>query len=189
MEFIKELNGITLPEDFKIKYINENEFNERDLIRAIELYEKDKRENSYKELKFTIYSEPKASSRPRVMKTHTYDPSTKYKQEIRIEVYRQLEELGYTNFTPITGELYLYLDVYRPISKSTPKYKRILAEAGVLPVLCKPDVDNYIKLVSDALNNILFKDDSQIIDERIRKFYSNTPRYEFTIRYKELNIF
>lgn len=189
MEVIKELNNIKLPEDFNIKYINENEFNEKDIKRAIELYEKDKRENSYKELKFTIYCNPKGWARPVHLKTHTFDANVSTKQDIRIEIFRQLEQLGYSNFAPISGEVTLEMDVFKSIPKSIPKYKKILSEAGIILPISKPDFDNYIKLLADTLNNILFVDDAQIVVGNVRKFYSFTPRFEFTIKFKELNLF
>ena len=188
MEVIKELCNITLPEDFNIKYINENEFNEKDIRKAIELYEKDKRENSYKELKFTIYGSPKAWMRAVSLKTHTFDPNSSTKQETKIEIYNQLKLLGYDKFQPVSGIVYLDLQVYKPIPKSTPKYRKLLMEAGIILPPTKPDVDNYVKLLSDTLNNVLFNDDAQVVDERIRKYYSFTPRYTFVIKFKELDI-
>jgi Holliday junction resolvase RusA-like endonuclease len=189
MEVIKELCNITLPEDFNIKYINENEFNEKDVKKAIELYEKDKRENSYKELEFTIFGDTSAWKRAVHLKTHVFDPNVVVKNDTRMEVYRQLELLGYSNFIPVTGEVHLDLDVYRPIPKATPKYKKLLMEAGVIRPIIKPDTDNYIKLLSDTLNNILFKDDAQIVSEPVDKYYSFCPRMEFKIRFKELYLF
>lgn len=189
MEVIKELCNITLPEDFNIKYINENEFNEKDIKRAIELYEKDKRENSYKELKFTIYGDTKAWRRATPTKTHVFDPNVSIKQDIRVEVFRQLELLGYNNFAPKVGEFIVHMTVYKPMLKSLPKYKQILAEAGIITPTKKPDVDNYLKLLFDTLNNIIYTDDCQIVKATIDKYYSFTPRFNLNIKFKELNIF
>lgn len=48
---------------------------------------------------------------------------------------------------------------------------------------------NYIKLLSDILNNILFVDDAQVVSEPVSKYYSFTPRFELDIKFKELNLF
>jgi len=42
----------------------------------------------------------------------------------------------------------------------------------------KPDLsDNLNKMVFDAMNNLVFKDDSQIVlMENVRKFYGLTPK-------------
>ena len=38
----------------------------------------------------------------------------------------------------------------------------------------RPDNDNYVKAVFDALNQIIWKDDSQIVDLHSRKLYAST---------------
>ena len=40
----------------------------------------------------------------------------------------------------------------------------------------KPDFDNIGKVICDALNGIAYRDDAQIVDALVRKFYSDTPR-------------
>ena len=46
----------------------------------------------------------------------------------------------------------------------------------------KPDFDNIAKIVCDSLNTIAYKDDSQVIDGQVRKFYSEKPRIVVKIR-------
>ena len=45
----------------------------------------------------------------------------------------------------------------------------------------KPDIDNLLKFVMDAMNGVFYKDDSQIVDVDIKKQYSNTPCTIITI--------
>jgi Holliday junction resolvase RusA-like endonuclease len=45
----------------------------------------------------------------------------------------------------------------------------------------KPDIDNVVKSIFDALNKVAFNDDTQIISLSVRKFYSEHPRVEVTI--------
>jgi Holliday junction resolvase RusA-like endonuclease len=45
----------------------------------------------------------------------------------------------------------------------------------------KPDIDNYFKAVTDAVNGILYKDDGQIAVNICRKVYSLNPRTEIAI--------
>ena len=49
--------------------------------------------------------------------------------------------------------------------KSAPK-RRVTWPIG------RPDADNYAKLVLDALNGVLWRDDSQVVDLHVRKVYS-----------------
>jgi Holliday junction resolvase RusA-like endonuclease len=47
---------------------------------------------------------------------------------------------------------------------------------------CKPDIDNMIKLVFDAINGIIFKDDSQIISLTASKVWaSEEPKTQISI--------
>jgi len=62
-----------------------------------------------------------------------------------------------------------------PLRDSWPKWKRREAMAQRLRPTTKPDSDNILKVL-DALNNIVFLDDAQIVDARIVKFYGARPR-------------
>jgi len=42
----------------------------------------------------------------------------------------------------------------------------------------KPDGDNILKAVADALNGVCYKDDKCLIKMSIEKFYSDVPRIE-----------
>ena len=39
----------------------------------------------------------------------------------------------------------------------------------------KPDIDNVIKAVLDALNGIAYKDDARVVELEARKVYGNEP--------------
>ena len=43
-------------------------------------------------------------------------------------------------------------------------------------------MDNVVKIVADSLNQIAYRDDTQIVDCQCRKFYSDNPRVEVTIK-------
>ena len=45
----------------------------------------------------------------------------------------------------------------------------------------KPDIDNVLKLVLDALNEVAYKDDTQVIEVECKKFFSINPRIEITL--------
>ncbi|WP_334299865.1 RusA family crossover junction endodeoxyribonuclease [Anaerobutyricum hallii] len=45
----------------------------------------------------------------------------------------------------------------------------------------KPDLDNVIKSILDALNKVAYHDDTQIVSLSMEKFYSDSPRVEVTI--------
>jgi len=67
----------------------------------------------------------------------------------------------------------LAIDCQVPASWSQKKQRQALA-GEVFPTT-KPDVDNVVKAIFDGLNGVVWKDDVQAVDCRIRKRYSATP--------------
>lgn len=132
-------------------------------------------------ISFTIFGEPIAQGRPRAStvngQVRLYDPnkSRDYKQYVRLAAADHKPE------NLLEGELELTVDVYRPIPKSMPKYKREMAIEGKLRPITKPDVDNYVKGIKDGLSGIIWQDDKQVVSLVVRKWYSETPRVEITV--------
>lgn len=134
-------------------------------------------------IEFTIYGEPVAQGRPRFSTAggfvKAYDPakSGDYKK------YVKLAAMEFAPKTLMEGPIKLKLTVYRSmpgyLSKS-PK-KAAAAEAGEILPVSKPDVDNYLKGVKDALKGVIWKDDSQVVDAYAKKRYSAKPRIEVKI--------
>jgi len=71
--------------------------------------------------------------------------------------------------------------VYKPMLKKFSKKKLAEAEEGTLRLVTKPDVDNYVKGIKDALNKVIWNDDSQVVDLTVSKFYSESPRVEVLV--------
>ena len=138
-------------------------------------------------IEFIIPGEPIPQSRPRAGKnrrgkTIMYDakPSKDYKK------YVALIAGQYALKNLLEGALDVHIKIYRLIPKSTTKKDRALFLAGIKRPIVKADTSNYIKGIEDALNGIIYKDDSQIVDLQASKFYSDNPRAE--IRITELDL-
>lgn len=131
-----------------------------------------------------IVGEPAAQGRPRFSTAggfaRAYDPlkSRDAKGYVRIAAVGQMKGLA-----PFCGPVGLSLRVYRSMPKSFSKKKQEAAERGDIRPLVKPDISNYLKLVEDALNGVVWQDDSHIVNyiEPFGKFYSATPRIELTV--------
>lgn len=52
--------------------------------------------------------------------------------------------------------------------------KSISAKKRPEPIV-KPDVDKLLRTILDALTGVIYKDDAQVIDVRVRKEYGNMP--------------
>ena len=107
-----------------------------------------------------IPGKPQAKGRPRFTSMgHAYTPTPTREAEKRI-VAAWLEQYG--NQKPHDGAVALEVITTFEPPKSWSKQKRAQALAGEVPHLVKPDIDNLIKLVKDALNGFAYLDDSQV---------------------------
>jgi Holliday junction resolvase RusA-like endonuclease len=132
-------------------------------------------------ISFTVYTEPVAQGRPRFSNqggfVRAYDPK-------KSKDFKQYVKLVASDHRPITlldGPLSLEVKVFKSSLKSFSKKKKIAAEAGELRPLTKPDVDNFVKGIKDALKSVIWKDDSQVVDLHVSKWYSEVPRIEISI--------
>ena len=130
------------------------------------------------ELKFTIRGEPKGKGRPKfsrqgnIVRTYTPDATANYENYVKMEYWNQCGQRMFTK----GGQLDMRLTAYFAIPASTSKKRQQLMRDKVIRPTKKPDMDNIIKIIADALNGIAYYDDSQIVDTAVRKFYSDEPR-------------
>ena len=129
-----------------------------------------------KRISFTIEGEPTGKGRPRHSKYKTYTPAKTKAVENNIAYFYKVNIGHY-----FEGYVKLKLDLYYSIAKSDSKKKKLMKLNNELRPNKKPDIDNVVKLVADALNEVAYKDDTQIIELECRKFYSDIPRIEITI--------
>lgn len=127
----------------------------------------------------TVYGDPVPQGRPRLCGrgrfARAYDPpkSKAYKQLIKDCIKHPKDVTD----VPLMFELM----IYRRIPSSTRKKDKQDMLDGVLLPIKKPDVDNVLKGVMDALTGIVWFDDNQVCDVICRKRYSNNPRIEFKV--------
>ena len=139
------------------------------------------------QIELIVYGNPVAQGRPRFSRqggfVKTYDPikSKAYKALIRLELQPLLSD---QDFKPIDRACCLNLKVFRAMPKSFSKKKREEALLGYIRPTTKPDTDNYVKGVLDALNGTVLKDDSVVCEIFARKFYSERPRIEVVLEAK-----
>lgn len=130
--------------------------------------------------RFTIYGKPQPKQRPRFnSRTGTaYTPRETKVYETEVKYYFLQE---YRRPTKLEGALVVSIDAYFEPPKSTPRATLEKMYAGEIRPAKKPDADNIIKSICDALNGLAYVDDSQIVTVQCRKLYSNVARCEVEI--------
>lgn len=121
-----------------------------------------------------VHYQPVPKGRPRFTRGgHTYTPArTKNaEKEIIEELKKQWSQ------EPLETALIIDLTFYLPM----PKYLK----GKVVKHTKRPDADNLAKLVLDAMNEIIFKDDSQITYLKVKKLYEPSDYYGVNIVIKE----
>ena len=67
----------------------------------------------------------------------------------------------------------------------TGRYAGILKDSAPELHIVKPDVDNCIKWILDIFNDIIWKDDTQVVEITAKKMYAEEARTEIIINYLE----
>jgi len=119
---------------------------------------------------FEVIGIPKPQARPRVFvnkgKVFAHSPKTSYFESVKTNAYEQRIK---TN-RQLSGALELNIFFELPYPKSMSKKKR----TENVFVITRPDIDNYIKAVMDAINNSgLWIDDSQVVGLKASKYYTS----------------
>lgn len=135
-------------------------------------------------MKFVVAGEPRGKGRPRVVRrqgfsrTFTPDETIAYENLIKVEYGIQTNHYKFSNASFIE----MRIDGYYPIPKSVSKKRHAMMLSGELLPAKKPDIDNIVKCIADSLNNIAYKDDTQIVVLKCYKHYSDDPRVEVTLK-------
>ena len=132
-------------------------------------------------LSFSAALKPVGKARPRFDSRHgvTYTPTTTRNYEGQISLLAR-KALG--TRPKLKGELTVTLSFCYAAPKSwTKKQIEALDAAGVLPKTTKPDVDNLIKAVLDALNGVVYEDDAAVVRVYATKWWSTVDSVEISV--------
>lgn len=133
--------------------------------------------------KFTVYGNPIGKSRPKFStingyaQTYTPAKTTNYENLVRLSYQQKYGGQIIEKDIPLRVEI----SAYFPIPKSISKKKHEQMQAGEIRHTKKPDSDNIVKAICDALNSVAYYDDSQVCELIVKKYYSDEPRAEITI--------
>ena len=134
-------------------------------------------------MEFEVIGAPVGKRRPKFSTVHGYAQAIKPKEDV---IYENLVKLSFQQAKPSDYNLFdkavkMTIFAYCAIPKSFSKKKQNEAIECRISPLTKPDADNIAKIICDALNDIAYKDDTQIVELTIIKKYASEPKVKITL--------
>jgi Holliday junction resolvase RusA-like endonuclease len=138
-------------------------------------------------MKITILGEPKPKQSARFCKVGKFMRSYQTKevkqneQNIQGQILATLPE-GFVPFSEAIAITKLHY-VFSPLSSFSKKQKALIDSGIIVYKHTKPDLtDNLSKGLFDAMQGIVFINDSQIVSmDNVKKYYGNIPRIEIEL--------
>lgn len=130
---------------------------------------------------------PKGKQRHRMCRiksrkiTYTPKQTAEYEKLVRAS-YTAVSKRFFDKDTPLIISITALFSIPKSVSQKT---KNLMLKGDILPTK-KPDSDNIIKIVLDALNGVCYHDDAQICSVHFEKKYAEIPAIKITI--KEINL-
>lgn len=129
----------------------------------------------------TVYGRPQGKGRPRYTTRAghavAYTPASTKAYEAQIaQAWQEQDGRNYGSCA-----LALIVTAYYPVPSRARKAEREAMLSGQVPVTDKPDLDNVLKAVMDALNSTAYQDDRQVTHINAARVYSEDPRIEIDL--------
>lgn len=113
----------------------------------------------------------KGKGRPRFARygahvtTYTPDSTAEYEKAVQL-AYQAAGGRLYD------GAVAVRITAHQALPQRATKAQRAAAERGEIHPIRKPDLDNIVKIVLDALNGYAYRDDTQVLQLDARKIYT-----------------
>ena len=125
-------------------------------------------------MQFVVEGKPQSKLRARVVRNKYTGKVNSYTPEKTVNY----ENLIRWSYTAAGGQymgdktLKVVIQAFYPIPKGFSKAKKESALNGILRPKTKPDCDNIIKSILDALNGVAYYDDKQVVSVACEKYYA-----------------
>lgn len=139
---------------------------------------------SAEEIQIIIPGEPVGKGRPRFSvvaghaKAFTPKKTRDYEELIKWHYVQQNPGKRFDKEDALSIFILAEMGIAPSNSKTVQQQKR----TGEIRPMKKPDADNIVKIVQDALNGLAYEDDVQIVESHIIKRYSDAPGLNILIR-------
>jgi Holliday junction resolvase RusA-like endonuclease len=143
-------------------------------------------------MSFVIPGKPEPYARARFARAgkfvHCYNPKASIEEKDRVIMKDQLSKENREKLNALLSDenadysAEVYGRFYVPISKSDSITTTYLKEEGkIRPDIRNGDIDNYMKLILDAMHGVVYNDDKLVTTIHAEKLYSSNPRSELTV--------
>jgi len=127
------------------------------------------------EYEFEVQGKITGKGRPRV-NSYTgmvYTPTKTKDYECLVQQYFLLK---YPRFKMLENRVEVRIVAYFSIPKATKEIEKNKMLQNQISPTKKPDIDNIVKIILDAMNKFAFKDDTQITKLSVEKQYGNEEK-------------
>ena len=125
---------------------------------------------------FFVPGKPQGKGRPRIgrvgrhARMFTPEKTVAYEGLVALAAHEAMQ-----GRPPLDGPLAMNVAIFVEVPASWSKRRRADALAGRIMPTTKPDADNTIKALSDAMNGVVWRDDVQAVAGSWVKVYAETP--------------
>lgn len=138
-----------------------------------------------KSVRFHVPGKPQGKARARTFKNRytgksvsmTPDNTALYENFIKQQYLQSAEGTFFEAGTPVAIHMVIRFLPTKSVSK---KKQAQMLEGAILP-LKKPDIDNVVKVICDALNGVAYHDDTQVVVLNAKKVYSAIEGVDVTV--------
>lgn len=113
---------------------------------------------------------PRAATRGKHVTLYTPEKTATYEGTVALAGHQAM-----AGRVPLAGPVSVTMGIYLPVPASWSQKKQQAALRGQELPAKKPDSDNVVKAVFDALNGVVWVDDVQVVDLVLRKRYAEIP--------------
>lgn len=135
------------------------------------------------QINLTIPLEPVPKGRPvfathsNYVSAHTPPKTKRFEQDVAL-FYIQSNSPKFEKGAPLS----VTIEFGMAIPKSTTKKRKNEMLQGLIQHTVKPDLDNLTKAILDALNDLAWHDDAQIVELNVNKVYTDNPYIQLSIQ-------
>lgn len=149
---------------------------------------------------FNVPGEVRGQGRPRTQLvqtkdgrtfTHIHEDKRDTANKYAIQTYAQeaMNRRGYKTLAePTPDGLTVEILCYLKIPKSMPKKNVEKALRGEIRPMRKPDLDNVMKAVLDAMNQVVYRDDKDVTRATICRYYGAKERLSVRVTWNEREV-